>query len=138
MLSNIGGSVSEMGAVSLYVYNSLVLCEDRDAADSFHRISIVEMKHLGIFGSLARMLGADPRLWCLRGNRMQYWNPAYNSYFSTRERAIKNALDGELRAIEKYSQQARKISDAYIAQMLERIIMDEQAHVEIFKKLLNG
>ena len=64
ILSNIGSCNSEMTAVSLYFYNSLVTREYyHDVAECFHRISIVEMRHLDIFGELALKLGTDPRLW---------------------------------------------------------------------------
>ena len=138
MLSNIGGSASEISAVSLYVYNSLILWQDKEAAAAFHKISIVEMHHLEIFATLARMLGAEPRLWAPRGNRMQYWSPVYNKYFIEREKAIKNAVEEERRTIEKYTRQARRITDAFVVENIERIIMDEQVHVEILNGLLRG
>ena len=54
MLSNVGSSNSEMCAVSLYFYNSVILKpEYADFAECFHKISIVEMHHLDIYSSLA-------------------------------------------------------------------------------------
>ena len=63
MLDNIGGLNSEMSAISLYVYNNLILEEKKEIAAIFHKVSIVEMHHLEIFGKLALQLGEDPRMW---------------------------------------------------------------------------
>lgn len=57
MLDNIGGLNSEMSAISLYVYNNLILEEKKEIAAIFHKVSIVEMHHLEIFGKLALLLG---------------------------------------------------------------------------------
>ena len=67
MLSNVGSNNSEMTAVSLYFYNSVILNPVyADFAQCFHKISIVEMHHLHIFASLSFQMGLDPRLWsCL-------------------------------------------------------------------------
>ena len=59
ILSNVGACNSEISAVSLYFYNSLITKEyGGDISECFHHISIVEMHHLDIFGQLALLLGA--------------------------------------------------------------------------------
>lgn len=63
MLDNVGGSNSEMSAVAVYVYDHLVTAELPEVADAFRGIGAVEMRHLEIFGTLARQMGEDPRLW---------------------------------------------------------------------------
>ena len=70
MLDNIGGLNSEMSAISLYVYNNLILEEKKEIAAIFHKVSIVEMHHLEIFGKLALQLGEDPRMWTHYGCTM--------------------------------------------------------------------
>jgi bacterioferritin len=125
MLSNMGGSISEMTAVSLYFYNSLVIRgQYKQFASCFNFISIVEMHHLDIFGELALQLGADPRLWNKRNFRYVYWTPAYNQY----PREIK-AL------IRKYSKQVKSIQNPNIVENLKRIILDEQLHIKIFENM---
>jgi len=77
MLSNVGSDNSEMSAVSLYFYNSILLSPQHAAfARCFHQISIVEMHHLDIFASFAHQMGLDPRLWSVQGGRSHYWTPA--------------------------------------------------------------
>ncbi|MBS4932558.1 MAG: manganese catalase family protein [Clostridiales bacterium] len=125
MLDNIGGFNSEMSAISLYVYNNLLLENHVELSKIFHKISIVEMHHLEIFGKIARLMGENPRLWTQRGNRMVYWSPAYNQYPMEMELLLKNALIGEEKAVQKYEEQCKVIKDDNIVACLKRIIKDE-------------
>lgn len=137
ILDNMGGSNSEMSAVSLYLYNHMWTEPDCvDISYLFHKISIVEMHHLKIFGTLARELGENPCLWTHRQNRMVYWTPGYNQYPTELSRLIHNALAGELATIEKYERQASAVEDVHIVANLERIILDEKIHVQIFKDMI--
>ncbi|HJA30538.1 MAG TPA: manganese catalase family protein [Candidatus Eisenbergiella pullicola] len=137
MLSNIGACNSEMSAISLYLYNSTILTPvNREFAEIFHKLSAVEMHHLNIFSHLAHMLGADPRLWTCSGKRPCYWSPACNHYPRQLVPLLKNALQGEQDAILKYRRQADQICDAYVTDLINRIILDEQIHVEIFREMI--
>ncbi|MDO4333384.1 MAG: ferritin family protein [Eubacteriales bacterium] len=137
MLSNIGACSSEMSTISLYIYNSTILTDRcQELSQIFHKIAMVEMRHLDIFSHLAHMLGADPRLWTCSGKRPCYWSPACNRYPTQTESLLKNALQGEQDAILNYRRQAEQICDAYVVDMLNRIILDEQIHVQIFRELL--
>lgn len=137
MLTNIGACSSEMSTISLYIYNSTILTDrSQELAQIFHKIAMVEMHHLDIFSHLAHMLGADPRLWTCSGKRPCYWSPACNRYPMQTESLLKNALQGEQDTILKYRRQAKQICDAYVADLLNRIILDEQLHVQIFREIL--
>jgi len=137
MLSNIGSCDSEMSAVSLYLYNNIILTDtNRELAEIFHKISVVEMRHLQIYAQLARMLGADPRLWIYGQGRPCYWSPACNQYPQNPRALLENSLSREQDAIQKYRRQAQNIQDACITDMINRIILDEEIHVEIFQEML--
>ena len=82
------------------------------------------------------MLGADPRLWTCSGKRPCYWSPACNHYPRQLVPLLKNALQGEQDAILKYRRQADQICDAYVTDLINRIILDEQIHVEIFREMI--
>lgn len=136
MLTNMASCNSELSAVTLYVYNSMITKQAwKKASDCFHGISIVEMHHLDIFGQLALMLGADPRYCSRYNNRMMYWNAGCNTYTMDLQMLIKNAIAGENKAIEQYYQQTRWIKDPCIVEILKRIIMDEERHIAIFHQL---
>ncbi len=137
MLSNMGGINSEMTAVASYFYNHLVTRPDyAEVSDAFHRISMVEMHHMEIFGELAGLLGADARLWEFRQGQTRYWSPCYVDYCRELRPLLRTALQGELAAIRKYRYQAQTIRDGSIVAMLGRIIEDEEQHVKIFEQLL--
>ena len=137
MLSNMGSSNSEMSAVSLYFYNSVILNPgNSDFAHCFHEISIVEMHHLNLFASLAFQMGLEPRLWSMEKRRRCYWTPAYNLYPQNVRAIIENSIKGEEAAIRKYAGQANTICDTSIVALLNRIILDEQRHIEIFHSML--
>lgn len=138
MLLNIGSCDSEMSAVASYRYNSTILWERQpEIAQIFHKISMVEMRHLNSFTRLAFLLGCDPRLWTDSGRRPCYWSPACISYPARLEVILKNALQGEKNAIAAYRRQAEFICDAYVTDVLNRVILDEQIHCQIFTELLS-
>lgn len=138
MLSNVGGSNSEMSAVSLYFYNSVILDPNYPAfAKCFQEINIVEMHHLDMFAELAYKLGEDPRLWSNPDDRKTYWTPAYNNYPREIHNVIINSIEAEEAAIQKYSNQLENIPDPNIKNILNRIILDEKRHLEIFRNMLN-
>ena len=135
ILDNVGGANSEMSAISLYVYNNLMTESNKEIADVFRRISIVEMHHLEIFGKLAQQLGEEPRLWTQHGCKKIYWSPSYNQYPGDLRTLMRNVIDGEKAAISKYQHQISYIRDENITENLRRIILDERLHVEIFENV---
>lgn len=135
MLDNVGGSNSEMSAVASYFYNHLMTAEYQEVADVFHHISVVEMHHLDIFGELALMHGAEPRLWTRRKNQMIYWTPSYIKYALSIKVILTEAIRGERATVEKYERQLTLIDDPCICAVLRRIILDEEIHIRIFSDL---
>lgn len=135
MLDNIGGSNSEMSAISLYVFNHLITEYNPDVSAVFHKVSIVEMHHLEIFGKLALQLGEEPRLWTQHGCKKIYWSPSCNQYPGELRTLMRNVIDGEKAVISKYQHQISYIRDENITENLRRIILDERLHVEIFEKV---
>ncbi len=137
MLSNVGGSNSEMSAVGLYFYNSVILNpEYKGFAHCFNIIGIAEMRHLKMFADLAFQMGLDPRLWSIGNKKMSYWTPAYINYPREIKAVIYNSIRAENEAIQKYGMQADKIRDENITSILRRIILDEERHIEIFNRML--
>ncbi|MGI6175232.1 MAG: ferritin-like domain-containing protein [Christensenellales bacterium] len=139
MLDNAGGSISEMSAVSLYFYNHLVTSPlVKEISIVFEKISIVEMHHLEIFGKLAFLLGENPRLWTQRNHQRIYWTPGYNKYSFELPQLMKYAINSEKAAIQKYERQAAEIKNQNIIDQLNRIILDEQLHVDILTQLYHN
>lgn len=138
MLSNVGGSVSEMGSVARYLYGSFTQEGRPEVAECLRGIAMVEMRHLEIFSRLSRQLGEDPRLWTpFRGGR-RYWTGEYLTYPRRLEQLLRGAVDEERTAIQKYRQQLLWIKDKNVTANLRRILEDEELHVEILTGLLKS
>ena len=137
MLDNMGGIHSEMSAISLYVYNSFIIDEHyEDVVFVFEKVSMIEMRHLKMFGQMAYSLGEDPRLWSQNRNRKVYWSPGYNQYTADLKGLMYKSLEGELGAMEKYRRQADSCEDENVCALLERIILDEEIHADIFRQII--
>ncbi len=136
MLSNMADVESEISDVSRYFYIA-VLTEPmyKEISECFRNISIVEMHHLNIFAQLARQLGADPRLWCVKNKRMRWWSPSYIGYPHELRAMLAESMKAEKEAIRKYSAQARTIGDINIVENLRRIIKDEECHLQTFHEM---
>lgn len=63
------------------------------------------------------------------------WAPGYNQYPVHFPEMMRGVIAGENAAIKKYQYQASYIKDPNITALLERIILDEQLHVQIFEKM---
>ena len=109
MLENIGSCHSEMTAIALYLYDS-VLTRERwpKIAEYFHHIMIVEMRHLELFCQAAQLLGADPRLWSNAGGA-SYWNASCCSYRKDLPALLNAAAAGESQTIAQYRRQAEQL-----------------------------
>lgn len=135
MLENLGGRVSELTAVTRYVYGHFITGEFPEVGEAFRQISIVEMHHMEIFGALSRQLGAQPRFWAGGGGRMNYWTAGYLSYPQDVGGLLDASIAGERQAIRQYEQQTRWIKDANVVENLNRILEDERMHLEVFLSL---
>lgn len=137
MLDNFGGSNSEITAISSYLYSHLNTTCWEEISSCFRNIMIVEMQHLEIFGTLARQLGKDVRLWSRKGKKNVYWSPACHTYPREIKGILLHSIHSEKATIEKYTYQSNHICDANIVENLQRIIMDEILHVEILTDLFH-
>ena len=135
ILDNVGGGNSEISAVAMYVYDHLVTHGLDEVAEAFHKISIVEMHHLEIFGTLALQLGEDPRLWGVNQGRKSWWSPGYLSYPRQLGPLLRYAVREEKASIRKYRAQARWIPDQNVTANLRRIVADEERHLEVLTEL---
>ena len=137
LLSNLSGLHSEMNTLSLYFYNSIITKYSHPKIrEAMEEICKIEMKHLKIFADMCYLLGVDPRLWDCQNDYLEYWSPGFNIYPRQIHSMLENAIIQEQNTISIYSHQIDLIDEPIICNMLKRIILDEQLHVEIFQELL--
>lgn len=137
ILSNLGGLHSKMNATTLYFYNHIILEKKwPELSFAMEKICIVEMLHLKIFAQMCYLLGTDPRLWDCHNDFLEYWSPGYNVYPRQIQSMLENVIIQEQNTILHYQCQIDSIKDPIIQNMLERIILDEKLHIQIFEHFL--
>lgn len=135
ILSLTSGLNSKMSAISLYFYNSIII-SNTEIKEAMDTICTTEIYHLKILSDIAYLLGADPRLWESRDDCFEYWSPSYNIYSLKIKDILKHAIIKEQYFIHFYKHQLNSIDDPVICKVLNRLLLDDQLHLEIFKKLL--
>lgn len=137
VLSMLGGNSSEMTTVAQYFYSSAVLREScPKAAEYFHKIAMVEMRHLSLLADLALSLGGDPRLWSYQAGRPAYWSSAVVTYSHEPAALLTRAVTGENRAVAEYRRLGAELRDPCAKALTDRLILDEEQHLVVFQRLL--
>jgi len=135
LTNDYAGIVSEMSAVSVYIFQNIVTTNQR-IADTLKCISLVEMRHFGYIGKLIEAFGGNPRLAVQSGCKCIFWNSQYLSYETNSKCYLKENIACEKAAIANYKTRITQISDKNVQVLLERIIMDEENHIRLFEALL--
>ena len=127
---------SELTQILLYVYQSMVLENvNQEIAQSLLEISKVEMHHLYLLGNTIQALGSSPIYADCNFNMKNYWNSDDVYYDTDLKTILEIDIESEKRAIYDYQMLLNVIDDCYIKNLLERIILDEQIHLQIFLEL---
>lgn len=135
LTNDLAGQVSEMTAVTQYVYQHMITMNER-ISETLMCISIVEMKHLEMIGEMIFDLGGNPEYAVRTGRGSYFWNARYVDYDQDPKRYLKINIAGEQAAIANYRKRIEQINDQYVRAVLERIILDEKYHIDIFGDLL--
>ena len=127
---------SELTIVHLYIYQSVIL-EDKnpEIAKILKEIAKVEMHHLYLLAAAIKKLGCDPIFADCNLYMESYWNSNYVYYDTDLNLILEIDIDSEKRAIHDYQMLLTTINDSYLKQLINRIILDEQIHLEIFLQL---
>lgn len=137
LMEDYSGIHSELTAIMQYFYVSTQLLDCWEAAyTAFRKISIVEMRHLDLLAKAITAKCGDP---CFvmngcRGHR-QFWNAAAVQYDRNPCKALLLSIEGEQGAIAQYGRHIQCIQDESVRELLRRIILDEELHIQIFSDL---
>lgn len=146
LMEDYAGVVSEFTAISQYSYHHFVSFANEAVAEMLENIAIVEMRHLEILAELIIKLGGVPAFRSgdivrkasspfFPGARYhpRWWNGSFVEYGRSLRSRLRLDLKSELAAIEAYQNHIKMIDDDFVNAVLERIILDEQVHVDLFK-----
>lgn len=139
LMNSYAGEVSEDSAIHLYIFQHIVLKNKyKEYSLILEKIAIVEMKHLELLGETIRLLGIEPIFMSYDKIKKGLipWKSSYVNYNTNIKDMIKIDIGKEEEAIKNYKNDMKIIKDRYIRSLLERIIKDEELHLEIFKGIL--
>lgn len=137
LLEDYAGLTSEETAIHQYSYqnfNTFLL--DCDFATILSQIAMVEMKHLELLGKTIKLLGVDPKMITKNHPFFTYWSSSFVDYTTDKIAMLQSNIEIERKTIQNYKCHIRLIHDPFIQRLLERIIEDEEKHIQCFEQLL--
>jgi len=137
LLNVYAGNISELTATSQYSFQSFYLNEYKDLSNLIEQIAMVEMYHLKILAKLILLLGLTPYYvtYDCRNTPIP-WNSDNIDYTVDYRDMLLSNINSEIIAIRDYNKLIKETNDPNIKNILRRIIMDEERHMEIFNELL--
>lgn len=137
ILNVYAGNVSELTAINQYSFQSFYLNKYNDLSNLLEKISEIEMRHLKILSELILELGLTP-YYVTYGcdNTPIPWNSDNVDYTIDYRDMLLSNINSEVTAIRNYNKLINESDDYNIIEILKRIIIDEERHVEIFSELL--
>lgn len=125
------GSSGELTAVMTYCFQTYVSPKYPDICEALEGIAITEMLHHELLGKTIYALGGYP----IMGART-YWNGSFANYTLNPRKYLRENILAEQNAIMNYERTILNLSSDSVKMLLERIILDEEVHIGIFKQLL--
>ncbi|MBH0312109.1 hypothetical protein I7E32_17185 [Alcaligenes faecalis] len=138
LMDDFAGVISEFTSVNQYTYHASDFVNlNPYLINMWTQISLVEIRHMQILSRLIVLLGGNPIYRGSASTNSNYWYGGFVAYGNNVCDQIHMDLDTELQVIKNYRQHILMIKDGYIQQVLERIIRDEEVHVNNFQNALN-
>ena len=137
ILKNLATSKSgELNGVLQYIYQSVVSNKiNKEISSIFEEIAIVEMIHLNLLMNAIVSFGGVPRYEDGLGNQFNTTNINYS--FKLKDMLQNNIKDEQI-GVSDYSRAAERVKNESLKSLLNRIKMDEELHLQIFKNILNN
>ena len=133
LYSSFAGEEGELTAVTQYIYEHIELKRYESFSKILLSIAIEEMHHLELIGNLIRRLGSKP--YYINSQKCM-WNAKNIKYhFNNVYDMLMFNIESEKKAIKCYEEAIKYTQNKSIKELLERIILDEKTHLEIFNRL---
>ncbi|MCM1306575.1 MAG: manganese catalase family protein [Bacteroides sp.] len=131
LMPNYAGPHGELTAVLTYSFQNYVSQKLPTVAQAMMGIAKIEMCHHRLLGDAIVKLGGYP----VMGART-YWNGSMANYTLDPQKFLQQNIVAEETAILNYERTILNLDDESVKMLLERIILDEEIHINIFKELL--
>ena len=133
LYDSFAGSSGELTAVTQYIYEHIELNRYESFSKILLSIAIEEMHHLQLIGELIRKLGK--RAYFIDKNQCAWSTENIKYHFNNVYDMLMFNIESEKKAILGYKDAINCTQNKSIKDLLERIILDEQTHLEIFNRL---
>lgn len=133
LMPSYSGAASELTAVTTYIFQSYISVKNDELRRTLEGIAITEMHHHELLGTTIYKLGGYP----VMGGRT-YWNGSFVNYTLDPKKYLQQNIVAEEDAILNYERTILNLKTESIKMLLERIILDEEIHIKIFKDLLRS
>ncbi len=128
---------SELTAILQYNYHAIHWANfDKEYAETMMCISLAEMIHIEKLGETMLTLGVDPVYKQSPAYPELWYNTSCVARSKTPQKMLIDDIQGELNAITDYKKMVAILTNETVSALIQRIIMDEQLHVETLTKLL--
>ena len=133
------GSVSELTSVCQYMYHyQEALPVYAPLAEAYQGICIAEMQHMTLLGGCIKQMGMRPKYrYFSESESPVNWSVRNVRYCSTVGDMLLADIQNEESTVKQYQQALRRTNNTQIKMLLERILEDEELHVQIFTDLYN-
>ncbi|MBO5046091.1 MAG: manganese catalase family protein [Clostridia bacterium] len=132
------GREGEMTAILQYVYQSIVLgarCEE-EVARALHQISVDEMMHLQLLGTLICKLGAPPTFTSCPPYPVGYYSASNVDYTRSPQKMILSDIAAERAAIAAYEKMLLQLTNERVRAVISAICEEEREHLCRLETLL--
>ena len=123
------GRFSELTSITSYVYQS-VITSNMPLSEILHKISITEMQHFQLLAKALIAFGIDPVMM----GKHSYFSCSYTNYCKDVREFLLTDIEWENSAKEEYLALANKTQNSSLCNLLSRIALDEEMHVNILKE----
>lgn len=126
-----GGPAGELTAIATYCFQSYVTTRNREIAQAVAGIAKTEMHHHELLGKTIVKLGGYP----VMGGRT-YWSGSFPNYTLDPKKFLRENIAAEETSILNYERTVLALRTECVKTLLERIVLDEELHIKIFKDLI--
>lgn len=127
----------ELNAILQYTYHSFYFAKySKEYAQLMESIAIAEMMHLEMLGKTMLQLGVDPRYIQYPTQPTSFYDTSAVASSKHPKKMVMDDLEGELNAIADYQKMMFLLKNEEVAALIQRIVLDEQLHVEKLRELM--
>ena len=127
-------SCGELNSTLQYIYQSFVFnhAGDEQTAELLKSIAIAEMIHIDLLGNALINLGAQPIFTFQPPVPFNFYSTKFVAYSNRFTAMLEDDIVAEKHAIESYKKMLSRLKNERVAQLVSRLIEDEELHLKAF------